>query len=122
LLGLPVNELSGQLTDLAEVLGGAARRLAEQLRETPGWRQRFALMDQFLLRRMACGPRPSPQVGWAWRRLVTSGGTVPIGQVAADVGYADQAHLIRDFRQFTGITPAGYQALTLHPARASAGR
>ena len=57
LLGLPVNELSGQLTDLADVLGGAARRLAGQLRETPGWRQRFALMDQFLLRRMACGPR-----------------------------------------------------------------
>ena len=163
-----MNELSGQLTDLADVLGGAARRLAEQLREAPGWRQRFALMDQFLLRRMACGPRPSPQVGWAWRRLVTTGGTVPIGQVAdevgwshkhlivqfrrqaglrpktaarlirfdrvwrhvdqrrpldwgqvaADTGYADQAHLIRDFRQFTGITPTGYQARHAppHPA------
>ena len=161
LLGLPVNELSGQLIDLADVLGGAARRLAEQLRETPSWRQRFALMDQFLLRRMAGWPRTSPQVGWAWQRLVTTGGTVPIGQiadevgwshkhlivqfrrqaglrpktaarlvrfdrvwrhvdqrrpldwgqVAADTGYADQAHLIRDFRQFTGITPTGYQAV-----------
>ena len=60
LLGLPVNELSGQLTDLADVLGGAARRLAEQLREAPGWRQRFALMDQFLLRRMAAGRAPRP--------------------------------------------------------------
>jgi AraC-like DNA-binding protein len=161
LLGLPVNELSGQLTDLADVLGGTARRLTEQLRETPNWRQRFALMDQFLLRRMAGGPRASPQVGRAWQRLVTTGGTVPIGQiadevgwshkhlivqfrrqaglppktaarlirfdwvwrhvdrrrpldwgqVAAEVGYADQAHLIRHFREFTGITPTGYQAV-----------
>jgi hypothetical protein len=86
LLGLPVNELSGQLIDLADVLGGTARRLAEQLREMPNWRQRFALMDQFLLRRMAGGPRPSPQVGWAWQRLVTTGGTVPIGQIADEVG------------------------------------
>jgi hypothetical protein len=75
--GLPVNELSGQLIDLADLFGGAARRLAEQLRETPNRRLRFALMDQFLLRRMAGGPRPSPQVGWVWHRLVTTGGTVP---------------------------------------------
>jgi AraC-like DNA-binding protein len=26
------------------------------------------------------------------------------GQIAADAGYADQAHPIRDFRQLTGLT------------------
>jgi len=104
LLGLPVNELSGQLTDLADVLGGTARRLTEQLRETPNWRQRFALMDQFLLRRMAGGPRASPQVGRAWQRLVTTGGTVPIGQIADEVGWSHK-HLIVQFRRRAGLPP-----------------
>jgi AraC-like DNA-binding protein len=165
LLGLPVDELGGQTVDLVEVLGADGRRLAEQLRETPSWRRRFALMDQFLLRRLARGPRPAPEVGWAWERLVATGGAVPIGQlagevgwshrhliarfkqqvgvapktaarlvrfggvwrrldegrpldwgqVAADAGYADQAHLVRDFRRFTGTTPTDFAARALPP-------
>jgi AraC-like DNA-binding protein len=167
LLGLPMDELSGQLVDLVDVLGAAGRRLAEQLRETPSWPQRFALLDQFLLRRLNRGPRPSPEVGWAWQRLVSSGGAVPIrgiadevgwshrhliarfrqqvglrpktaarlvrfdrvwrridqrrpldwAQVAAEAGYADQAHLVRDFRQFTGTTPTEFLVRTLPPSR-----
>jgi AraC-like DNA-binding protein len=104
LLGLPMDELSGQLVDLADVFGPAGRRLAEQLRETRTWRQRFAAMDQFLLRRLASGPQPSPEVGWAWRRLVASGGAVPIGRIADEVGWSHR-HLIARFRQQTGLTP-----------------
>ena len=165
LLGLPMNRLSGDTVDLVEVLGADGRRLAEQLRDTPSWRQRFALMDRFLLERLERGPRPSPEVGWAWRRLVATGGAVPIGQlarevgwshkhlltkfrqqvglrpktaarlirfdgvwrsldgrrpldwgrVAAEVGYADQAHLVREFRQFTGTTPTAFAAWTAPP-------
>jgi AraC-like DNA-binding protein len=163
LLGLPIDQLSGQIVDLVDVLGPAGRRLGDQLRETPSWRRRFALLDEFLLDRLERGPRPSPEVGWAWERLLATGGAVPIGriarevgwshkhliarfsqqvglrpktaarlvrlnrvwrrldehrpldwgQVAADAGYADQAHLIRDFHQFTGTTPTQFQARTL---------
>jgi AraC-like DNA-binding protein len=158
LLGLPLDALSGRTVDLVDVLGADGRRLAEQLREAPTWRQRFALLDRFLLRRQARGPRPSPEVGWAWERLVATGGAVPVrriaeevgwshkhliarfrqqvglrpktaarlvrfdrvwrrlddptpldwGQLARDAGYADQAHLIRDFRRFTGTTPTDF--------------
>jgi AraC-like DNA-binding protein len=33
---------------------------------------------------------------------------MPIAHAAADCGYYDQAHLIRDFKQFTGITPSAW--------------
>lgn len=32
-----------------------------------------------------------------------------IAQIAADLGYADQAHLVRDFRKVLGFTPGGYR-------------
>jgi AraC-like DNA-binding protein len=171
LLGLPIDELSGQTVDLADLLGATGRRLGEQLRDAPTWRQRFALLDRFLLRRLADGPHPSPEVAQAWRRLVATGGAVPIGQlanevgwshkhlitrfrqqvglrpktaarlvrfgrvwrrldargpldwadVARDAGYADQAHLAREFRRFTGMTPTQFQAQT-RPAGGDAGR
>jgi hypothetical protein len=60
LLGLPIDQLSGQIVDLVDVLGPAGRRLGDQLRETPSWRRRFALVDVFLLKRLERGPRPSP--------------------------------------------------------------
>jgi AraC-like DNA-binding protein len=165
LLGPPMAELSGQLVDLTEVLGADGRRLGERLREAPTWRHRFALLDSFLLRRLDGGSRPAPEVAWAWRRLVATGGRVPIGQLADEVGwshrhliarfrqqvglrpktaarlirfdgvlrrldqgrqldwglvareagYADQAHLIRDFHQFSGTTPTAFVAQTIRP-------
>lgn len=33
-------------------------------------------------------------------------------QAALGAGYADQSHLIRDFKQLTGITPSAYRAVT----------
>jgi AraC-like DNA-binding protein len=34
---------------------------------------------------------------------------LPMAQIAVDLGYADQAHLIRDFRKVLGFTPGGYR-------------
>jgi hypothetical protein len=104
LLGLPMQELTGRTLDLRDLLGGAGRRLGERLRDAPSSRRRFALLDRFLLRRLERGPRPSPEVGWAWRRLVATGGAVPIGQLAREVGWSHK-HFIHRFRQHVGLSP-----------------
>ena len=160
-LGMPMDELSGQLVDMHDVLGDAGTGLGDKVRSMATWQERFDEIDRFLLRRAANGPRVvAPEVAHVWRRLVSSGGAVPIrslsrevgwshkhlitrftqqlgfapkraarlvrfervlgrlndgtpvdwGQVAADFGYADQAHLIRDFGEFAGVSPSAYLA------------
>ena len=66
------------------MLDADGRRLADQLRQSQSWRHRFALVDWFLL-----------------------------GQLAVEVGYADQAHLIRDFTS----SPAPPDCLPGRPSR-----
>ncbi|MGD9528513.1 MAG: helix-turn-helix domain-containing protein, partial [Pseudonocardia sp.] len=155
LLGVPLHHLRGRTVDLADLLGRAGREIAERMHAEPTWTGRFALLDRLLLRRIADGPRPAPEVAHAWRRLTGSGGRVPIRglaeetgwshkhlitmfrrqvglppraaarlvrfdgvlrraerpdrpaweRIAADAGYADQSHLVRDFRAFAGTTP-----------------
>jgi AraC-like DNA-binding protein len=104
LLGVPMDELTGRIVDLADVLGAPGRRLTERLANTGGWPARFAVLDEFLLRRAEEGPAPAPEVGWAWRRLVESGGTLSIGTLAHDVGWS-RRHLVTRFRQQVGLPP-----------------
>jgi AraC-like DNA-binding protein len=50
----------------------------------------------------------------AARRLL-SAGAAP-AEVAADAGFADQAHLTRWFRRYYGVTPGAYRAAAGGPA------
>lgn len=42
------------------------------------------------------------------RRFSLAGGDVNAAEIAADLGYADQSHLINDFRGVTGMAPGQY--------------
>ena len=48
------------------------------------------------------------RIEWAAVRLLAD---EPIGRVALDAGFADQSHFTREFRRFTGVTPARYRDL-----------
>jgi len=51
----------------------------------------------------------------AWRQL-SGGEPAHWDRLAADGGYADQSHLIREFREFTGGTPADFLARSIPAA------
>ncbi|GAA4058964.1 helix-turn-helix domain-containing protein [Streptomyces shaanxiensis] len=43
-------------------------------------------------------------------RAVTAGHAPDLARVAADCGYYDHSHLVRDFRQYTDLSPTGWLA------------
>ena len=123
ILGIPMEELTRRMVAVEELLG---RELVERLRDAPGWRERFALLDAALLRRVDAGPAPAPEVAWSYARLAAADGRVAAGALADEVGwsrrhlaarwaaaptcaydcgFSDQPHLNREFRTLGGSTP-----------------
>jgi AraC-like DNA-binding protein len=75
----------------------------------------FALLRAF---RAATGLPPHAYVNHLrvrQARLLLDGGE-PAADVAAQVGFADQAHLTRHFKRVVGVPPAAYQRERLQPA------
>ena len=87
-LGFP----GSRIDRLAESLGISDRQLRRRFHESVGY-----------------GPKTLDRV-LRFRRLVAQAGAVAAGEsdlarVAADLGYADQAHMARDCLRLSGLTP-----------------
>ncbi|MBV9603617.1 MAG: AraC family transcriptional regulator [Solirubrobacterales bacterium] len=105
LFGLAMHELSSSLVlPLEDVLGSAARDLVGRLECAGGWNARFAILDRFIVRRVQRARCPSPDVEWAWRRLRATGGLLPVGSLADELG-CSRRHLISRFREQVGPAP-----------------
>jgi AraC-like DNA-binding protein len=104
LLGLPMDELSHRVVTLEEMFGRGGTLLREAVAEAPDWAGRFAVVDEFLLTLLDRARSPVPSVTRALGRLHESGGTVPVGVLAAEIG-CSRRHLTSRFREQVGVTP-----------------
>lgn len=111
LLGLPAGELAELDVPAEAVLGGLCAQFRELALAAPGWPERFALLDQILLRRAVpamtedmAEDKAGPEVRFAWGQLLRTGGTARISDLAAETGWSGR-HLTGRFRAEIGLTP-----------------
>jgi len=104
LLGVPGCELAGRVVELDDLPAWRAAGLPERLRELCTWEERFAALDAFLLGRLAAGPPADPGLEHVWRRLEASDGRLPVGTVAAELGWS-RKRLLTACRREAGAAP-----------------
>jgi len=124
-LRFPLDRIGGMVLPLEDVWGGRARSWRDMAVDSPN---RVAAVERLLLE---CRPEPvepmralgirqyrrrfEASVGIApkmferirrFQKALASLGSLPLAELAANCGYYDQSHLIRDFRQFAGAPPS----------------
>ena len=123
LLGLPAGELADIDVPAETVLGAVCGELRARTLTAAGWPERFAILDEILLRlvgaRLAGEPRTAaPEVGQAWRQLLRSGGTMRMSELADQTGWSGR-YLTSRFRAEIGLTPkAAARVIRFSRARA----
>jgi AraC-like DNA-binding protein len=108
LLGLPAGELAALDLPAEAVLGGVCAELRDRVRSAAGWPERFAVLDEILLRRAglswAADADVAPEVSWAWHELLREGGATRVSELAAGTGWSER-HLTSRFRAEIGLAP-----------------
>ena len=139
ILGVPAGELAILDFDGSDVLGKFATEVHERIREAGTWPDRFEVLDKLFCERLqrlgegapgrarAGGARAggapcggfgiSPEVEYSWRRLLATGGAMPISALVTETGWSDR-HLRNAFGSEIGLTPkAAARVVRFHRAR-----
>jgi AraC-like DNA-binding protein len=103
-LGTSPAGLSHTVATLEDLWGPDAARIEEQLRETPSWEDRFGIIDAALARRHDAGTPVSPEIAFAWERMVATRGLIRVDELADEVGWS-RKRLWARFRSQVGLTP-----------------
>jgi len=107
ILGLPARALWDTSLEASDVIGVAAVELRERLHCLSAWPARFAACDEALARVARQRGRADAgggAVSNAWRLVATSGGAIPVAELADAVGWG-RRHLDERFRDEFGLAP-----------------
>jgi AraC-like DNA-binding protein len=120
LFGTPQYELVNRAVDpddLPHALRARVGELSAALAALPAWKDRFGLLDDVFARWWAAGTPGSARVVRAWSELVRTGGSMPVRELADEVGWSVR-HLENRFREQIGLGPkAAARVLRLQRAR-----
>ncbi len=102
--GRPLSEFAGQVVEFDCVVGADAASLRDSLLEAPTPKNKFALLERFLLARGGDRLRADSAVQYALEQLVSVPTRLLIRDLAARVGIS-QKHLIQLFDCRVGLKP-----------------
>jgi AraC-like DNA-binding protein len=103
-LGVPMHTLARRVVELDDLLGAGGSHLAERLHDAADRRTRFGILDSVVRTRLAKAAEPTPEVAWAWRRLVATAGRARAGALAQELGWSRKRLALR-FREEVGLPP-----------------
>ena len=95
--------MGGTVATLEDLWGRDAVHFQEQLRDA-AWDERFTLAQATLGRRCEAGRILDPEVAFAWRRMMGTGGQARVEYLADEVGWS-RKRLWSRFRAQVGLTP-----------------
>jgi AraC-like DNA-binding protein len=103
ILGVASPDISSLVLNLTDIWGSRAEALIELLLDATSWSQRFAIMDRAFVSKLNPAV-PRPEISWSWERLAKSHGSVPVQQLADEIGYS-RRHFSQHFRDEIGVSP-----------------
>lgn len=104
ILGLPLVELANRSVPIEAVLGRDGAGLVQRIGDAATWQERFAIVDAALLARLSDAADVDAEVAWSLGRIVASGGTAAIGELAVELGWSHR-RLIARYRDAVGLSP-----------------
>lgn len=107
LLGVPLAALTDRCFTLADLLGGEAGRLGEELLAVADHEARWRVLDGFVARRAAVAAESDVEVDHACRALA---GGHRVERVADDLSWS-RKRLARRFRDAVGLHPRAFAGL-----------